>query len=54
MIAGRRYAQLADPIGTVGTLLDAGAVHLGGTGRDHLRARAGAAGCPPDGLARHT
>jgi ABC-2 type transport system ATP-binding protein len=45
-IAGRRYTELADPAGTVGALLDAGAVHPGRTGRDHLRVLATAAGVP--------
>jgi ABC-2 type transport system ATP-binding protein len=43
-IAGRRYTELSDPVGTVGALLDAGAVHPGRTGRDHLRVLATAAG----------
>ena len=46
LIAGRRYAELASPFGTVGALLDAGAVHPGHTGRDHLRVLARAAGVP--------
>src|SRR5262249_57631563 len=46
LIAGRRYAGLASPFGTVGALLDAGAVHPGHTGRDHLRVLARAAGVP--------
>jgi ABC-2 type transport system ATP-binding protein len=46
VIAGRRYAELADPFGTVGALLDAGAFHPGRTGRDHLRVLARAAGVP--------
>src|SRR6516225_8109235 len=45
-IAGRRYTELADPVRTVGALLDAGAVHPGRTGRDHLRVLATAAGLP--------
>jgi ABC-2 type transport system ATP-binding protein len=45
-IAGRRYDQLADPVRTVGALLDADAVHPGRTGRDHLRVLARAAGIP--------
>jgi len=43
-IAGRPYAELPDPLGTVGALLDAGAAHPGRTGRDHLRTLAAAAG----------
>ena len=46
LIAGRRYSELASPVGTVGALLDAGAVHPGRTGRDHLRVLATAAGVP--------
>ena len=48
LIAGRRYSELASPFGTVGALLDAGAVHPGRTGRDHLRVLAHAAGVRPD------
>ena len=48
LIAGRRYSELASPVGTVGALLDAGAVHPGRTGRDHLRVLARAAGVPVD------
>jgi ABC-2 type transport system ATP-binding protein len=45
-IAGRRYADLDDPLRTVGALLDAAAVHPGRSGRDHLRVLARAAGLP--------
>jgi ABC-2 type transport system ATP-binding protein len=45
-IAGRRYAELADPASTVGALLDAGAVHPGRSGRNHLRVLGRAAGIP--------
>ena len=48
-IAGRRYTELADPVRTVGALLDAGAVHPGRSGRDHLRVLATAAGVPGHG-----
>ena len=48
LIAGRRYSDLASPFGTVGALLDAGAVHPGRTGRDHLRVLARAAGVRPE------
>jgi ABC-2 type transport system ATP-binding protein len=48
LIAGRRYSELASPLGTVGALLDAGAVHPGRTGRDHLRVLARAARVPAD------
>ncbi len=36
-VAGRRYRDLAEPLTTIGTLLDAGAVHPGRTARNHLR-----------------
>ncbi|MEU7750504.1 ATP-binding cassette domain-containing protein [Micromonospora sp. NPDC049101] len=36
-VAGRPYRELADPLGTVGTVLEASAVHPGRTGRNHLR-----------------
>ncbi len=45
-IAGRSYADLADPVRTVGALLDAAAVHPGRSGRDHLRVLARAGGVP--------
>lgn len=37
-INGRRYADLDDPIGTVGALLETSGFHPGRTARDHLRA----------------
>jgi ABC-2 type transport system ATP-binding protein len=43
-ILGKRYAELDDPIHTVGALLDGGMLHPGRTGRNHLRALAKAAG----------
>ena len=49
-IADHRYADLPDPVRTVGALLDAAAVHPGRSGRDHLRVLARAAGVP-DGRA---
>jgi ABC-2 type transport system ATP-binding protein len=39
-----RYVELADPIHTVGSVLDGGMFHPGRTGRNHLRALAKAAG----------
>jgi ABC-2 type transport system ATP-binding protein len=36
-VAGRPYEQLPNPGAVMGTLLDAGAVHPGRTGRTHLR-----------------
>ncbi|MEU8284993.1 ATP-binding cassette domain-containing protein [Micromonospora sp. NPDC048905] len=43
-VAGRPYRELADPLGTVGTVLEAGAVHPGRSGRNHLRILARQAG----------
>ncbi|HEX2160713.1 MAG TPA: ATP-binding cassette domain-containing protein [Thermoleophilaceae bacterium] len=43
-IEGRAYAELEDPTGTVGTVLDGGMFHPGRSGRNHLRAIALAAG----------
>ncbi|MET7376384.1 ATP-binding cassette domain-containing protein [Micromonospora arida] len=45
-VAGRPYRELADPLGTVGTVLEASAVHSGRSGRDHLRILARQAGLP--------
>jgi ABC-2 type transport system ATP-binding protein len=39
-----RYVELADPIHTVGSVLDGGMFHPGRSGRNHLRALAKAAG----------
>jgi ABC-2 type transport system ATP-binding protein len=47
LVDGRPYAALANPGAVVGTLLDAGAVHPGRTGRTHLRLLADAIGVPP-------
>ncbi|MCS0500654.1 ABC transporter ATP-binding protein [Protaetiibacter mangrovi] len=41
---GRAYTELADPLGTVGTALEAASFHPGRSGRDHLRVAAAAAG----------
>ncbi|RBY92543.1 ABC transporter ATP-binding protein [Blastococcus sp. TF02A-30] len=46
-VDGRRYDQLPNPGAVVGTLLDAGAMHPGRTGRTHLRLLATAVGVPP-------
>jgi ABC-2 type transport system ATP-binding protein len=46
VIAGHRYADLPDPVRTVGALLDAAAVYPGRSGRDHLRILAQAAAIP--------
>ncbi|HEV7896318.1 MAG TPA: ABC transporter ATP-binding protein [Planosporangium sp.] len=45
-IGGRRYADLSDPLHTVGAILEASAAHKGRTGRNHLRVIATAAGLP--------
>ena len=43
-IEGKRYAELSDPVHTVGALLDGGMFHPGRSGRNHLRSVARAAG----------
>ena len=45
-VDGRRYAELPNPAAVLGTLLDAGAVHPGRTGRAHLRILADTVGVP--------
>ncbi len=45
-IDGRDYADLEDPIGTVGAVLDSSGFHPGRRGRNHLRVIARAAGLP--------
>lgn len=45
-IDGRAYADLEDPIRTVGALLEANAFHPGRSGRNHLRVLSDAAGLP--------
>ncbi|WP_223164291.1 ATP-binding cassette domain-containing protein [Nocardioides mesophilus] len=45
-VNGRRYADLPAPLREVGGLLDAGAMHLGRTGRSHLRIGARSNGIP--------
>jgi ABC-2 type transport system ATP-binding protein len=44
LVDGRPYAALPNPGAVIGTLLDAGAVHPGRTGRTHLRLLASALG----------
>jgi ABC-2 type transport system ATP-binding protein len=46
LIDGHRYADLPNPAAVMGTLLDAGAVHPGRTGRAHLRILADTIGVP--------
>jgi ABC-2 type transport system ATP-binding protein len=45
-IGGQRYADLKDPLGTVGAILEASSAHKGRTGRNHLRIICAAAGLP--------
>ena len=45
-IGGRAYADLDDPLRTVGAALEATNFHPGRSGRDHLRVLAAAAGLP--------
>jgi ABC-2 type transport system ATP-binding protein len=45
-IGGARYADLDDPLGTVGAVLEASSAHKGRTGRNHLRVTCAAAGYP--------
>jgi ABC-2 type transport system ATP-binding protein len=45
-IGGRRYADLADPLGTVGAALEASSFHPGRTARNHLRVLCAAARLP--------
>ena len=40
LVNGRAFASFAEPLREVGALLDAGAVHPGRTGRNHLRVAA--------------
>jgi ABC-2 type transport system ATP-binding protein len=46
LVDGRPYSALPNPGSVMGTLLDAGAVHPGRTGRTHLRLLADAIGVP--------
>jgi ABC-2 type transport system ATP-binding protein len=45
-IGGVRYADLDEPLGTVGAILEASSAHRGRTGRNHLRVVCAAAGYP--------
>ena len=45
-VEGRRYADLADPLGTVGAALEAASFHPGRTARNHLRVLCAAASLP--------
>ncbi len=47
LIDGRAYADLCDPIGTVGAVLEESTFHPGRTGRAHLAVLAIAAGISP-------
>ena len=46
LVDGRPYAAVPNPGSVMGTLLDAGAVHPGRTGRAHLRILADTIGVP--------
>jgi ABC-2 type transport system ATP-binding protein len=46
LIDGRRYADLPDPLGTVGAALEASSFHPGRSARDHLRVLATASALP--------
>ena len=46
LVDGRPYASLSNPGAVMGTLLDAGAVHPGRSGRKHLRLLADTIGVP--------
>ncbi|GAA4435770.1 ABC transporter ATP-binding protein [Phytohabitans houttuyneae] len=45
-IGGQRYADLSDPLHTVGAVLEASSAHKGRTGINHLRVICAAAGFP--------
>jgi ABC-2 type transport system ATP-binding protein len=45
-IGGQRYADLPEPLRTVGAILEASGAHKGRTGRNHLRMICDAAGMP--------
>jgi ABC-2 type transport system ATP-binding protein len=45
-IGGVRYADLAEPLATVGAVLEASSAHKGRTGRNHIRVLCAAAGYP--------
>jgi ABC-2 type transport system ATP-binding protein len=45
-IGGQRYADLPQPLHTVGAVLEASSAHKGRTGRNHLRVIAASAGLP--------
>jgi ABC-2 type transport system ATP-binding protein len=47
LVEGRRYADLPDPLRTVGAALEASSFHPGRSARDHLRVLATAGGLPP-------
>lgn len=51
LVAGRPYAALPDPSGTVGAVLESGAMHPDRTGRNHLRVLARQAGLPSSRVA---
>jgi ABC-2 type transport system ATP-binding protein len=46
LVAGRPFGEYGEPLRAAGALLDAGAMHPGRSGRDHLRVAARANGIP--------
>ncbi len=48
LFGGRRYAELPDPVGHVGAVLEASGCHPGRSALNHLRVLATAAGLPKD------
>jgi ABC-2 type transport system ATP-binding protein len=46
LVAGRPVAEMSEPLRVVGALLDAGAVHPGRSGRNHVRVAARTHGIP--------
>src|SRR5205085_7911352 len=46
-VSGRRYRELAEPLRTVGAVLEASNYHPARSGRNHLRVLAAAAGLSP-------
>ena len=51
-LGGKRYAELSNPVGRVGAVLEAAGYHPGRTALDHLRILTTAAGLPRDAPSR--
>src|SRR5690349_3775660 len=51
LVGGQRYADLGQPRGSVGAVLEATGFHPGRTRRDHLRVLATASGIPAERVA---